>query len=125
MCQGPTGWRKRARQPPGRTVQDGVGIVVGPPSEAAAEAVVGWEAEVTTEVTTVVEGVAVDFSMAEGGVAATTTKPHLLFCILKAMCHLFDFFFTMCISSIGYNQLCVSRPGIVLSSASIYRIVIP
>jgi hypothetical protein len=47
---------------------------------------------VTTEATTVVEAVAVDFSMAEGGVAATTTKPHLLFCILKAMCHLFEFF---------------------------------
>ena len=42
--------------------------------------------------TTVVEAVAEDISTAEGGVAATTTKLHLLYCTLKTMCHLFDFF---------------------------------
>jgi hypothetical protein len=44
-------------------------------------------------VTTVVEAVAEDISTAEGGVAATTTKPYLLYCTLKTMCHLFDFVF--------------------------------
>jgi hypothetical protein len=74
-------------------------------------------------VTTVVEAVAVDISTAEGGAAAITTRLHLLSRTLTTMCHLFHFF-TMCISSIGYNQLCVFRPGIVPSSAYIFRIVV-
>ncbi len=45
--------------------------------------------------TTVVEAVAVDISTAEGGAAANTTKPHLLYCTLKTMCHLFHFFYNV------------------------------
>ncbi len=45
--------------------------------------------------TTLVEAVAEDISTAEGGAAATTTKLHLLYCTLKTMCHLFDFFYNV------------------------------
>jgi hypothetical protein len=51
---------------------------------------------VTSEVTTEVE--AVVFSMAEGGVAATTTEPYLLLCSLIIMRHLFELFFLQCAS---------------------------
>ena len=79
--------------------------MVGPPSEAAVEAVDGREAEVTTAV----EAVAEVISTAEGGVAAITTKLHLLYC---TMCHLFDFFL-QCTFHILAIINCVC-PGLVL-----------
>jgi hypothetical protein len=75
-CRGPTGWRRPVQQPPGKMVLDGVGTVDVLPSEAAAEAVVGLEAEVTTEVeATVVEvaKVAADTITVVGEAVATTT----------------------------------------------------
>jgi hypothetical protein len=54
-CLGRTGWQRPVQPPPGKMVQDGGETVDVPPSEAAAEAVAGLEAEVTTvaEVTVV------------------------------------------------------------------------